>query len=108
MGGRFINDSGASRREGVKARLELERRHCEERSDEAIHSFLPWQDGLLRFARNDGLLWLFRKLNTNAPHSQPSSSAKAGDPVFRGVSDGDEKPQRTGYSAFAEYGLREE
>jgi hypothetical protein len=36
-------------------------------------------------------------------------ASKAGDPVFRGVSDGDEKPQRTGYSAFAEYdGLREE
>src|SRR5438477_10660892 len=32
----------------------LEFRHCEERSDEAIHSFFPWRDGLLRFARNDG------------------------------------------------------
>src|SRR3977135_1839980 len=30
------------------------RRHCEERSDEAIHSFFPRRDGLLRFARNDG------------------------------------------------------
>jgi len=30
------------------------RRHCEERSDEAIHSFFTRQDGLLRFARNDG------------------------------------------------------
>ena len=29
------------------------RRHCEERSDEAIHSFFPPRDGLLRFARND-------------------------------------------------------
>ncbi|HTE92622.1 MAG TPA: hypothetical protein VK678_03850, partial [Bradyrhizobium sp.] len=28
-------------------------RHCER--SEAIHSFLLWQDGLLRFARNDGL-----------------------------------------------------
>ena len=28
-------------------------RHCEERSDEAIHSVLVWQHGLLRFARND-------------------------------------------------------
>src|SRR5260221_14446849 len=37
------------------------------------------------------------------------AASKAGAPVFRGVSDGDEKPQRTGYSAFAEYdGLREE
>src|SRR5258705_5061433 len=32
-----------------------------------------------------------------------SSPAKAGDPVIRGASDGAEKPQRTGYSAFAEY-----
>jgi hypothetical protein len=30
------------------------RRHCEERSDEAIHSFFVRRDGLLRFARNDG------------------------------------------------------
>src|ERR1700710_859442 len=29
-------------------------RHCEERSDEAIHSFFSWRHGLLRFARNDG------------------------------------------------------
>ena len=29
-------------------------RHCEERSDEAIHSFLVRRDGLLRCARNDG------------------------------------------------------
>ena len=28
-------------------------RHCEERSDEAIHSFLALRHGLLRFARND-------------------------------------------------------
>jgi hypothetical protein len=42
-------------------------------------------------------------MNTNAQRSQPSSPAKAGDPVFRGVSDGIEKLRRTGYSAFAEY-----
>src|SRR6202795_2070389 len=30
-------------------------RHCEERSDEAIHSFLLLRYGLLRFARNDEL-----------------------------------------------------
>jgi hypothetical protein len=38
-------------------------RHCEERSDEAIHSFLPLY-GLLRFARNDVskllVFWLFK------------------------------------------------
>src|SRR6266566_5609434 len=28
-------------------------RHCEERSDEAIHSSFTRRDGLLRFARND-------------------------------------------------------
>ena len=36
-------------------------------------------------------------------HAQSSSSAKADDPVFQSVSDGIEKLQRTGYSAFAEY-----
>ena len=30
------------------------RRHCEERGDEAIHSFFPRREGLLRCARNDG------------------------------------------------------
>src|SRR5258706_4220243 len=39
--------------------------------------------------------------DTSAPHSQPSSPAKAGDPVFRGVSDGIAKPRRTGYPACA-------
>jgi hypothetical protein len=29
-------------------------RHCEEHSDEAIHSFFVLCHGLLRFARNDG------------------------------------------------------
>ena len=32
----------------------ISRRHCEERSDEAIHSFFSRRHGLLRFARNDG------------------------------------------------------
>src|SRR5713226_1861599 len=40
-------------------------------------------------------------MNTNAPHSQPSYPAKAGYPVFRGVSDGTGKLWRTGYSAGA-------
>src|SRR6266403_2069705 len=34
--------------------LKLEPRHCEERSDEAIHTFFARRDGLLRCARNDG------------------------------------------------------
>src|SRR6266699_3969471 len=42
-------------------------------------------------------------LNASTPHSQPSSPAKAGDPVFRGANDGIDRSQRTGYSAFAEY-----
>src|SRR6266851_3537964 len=58
LGGRFINASGASRREGVKSRLQFRERasavprHCER--SEAIHSFFTRRDGLLRFARNDG------------------------------------------------------
>ena len=59
-----MQTSGGSRRGNANARLK--RRHCEERSDEAIHSFLPRRDGLLRgachraalcadpLARNDG------------------------------------------------------
>jgi hypothetical protein len=35
------------------------------------------------------------------PHTQPSSPAKAGDPLFRGANDGIDKPQRTGCPAFA-------
>jgi hypothetical protein len=42
-------------------------------------------------------------MNAHVPHSQPSSPAKAGDPVFRYVNDRTEKLRRTGYSAFAEY-----
>jgi hypothetical protein len=40
---------------GIESYLNLEFRHCEERSDEAIHSFFARRDGLLRCARNDGL-----------------------------------------------------
>src|SRR5216684_1719133 len=44
-GGRFMQTSGASRREVAKSYLELQCRHCEERSDEAIHpSFLLLMD----------------------------------------------------------------
>ncbi len=43
----------------------LGHRHCEERSDEAIHSSFARRDGLLRFARNDGsnvlVSWLIEK-----------------------------------------------
>src|SRR5712672_4185147 len=33
-------------------------RHCEERSDKAIHFFFAQRDGLLRCARNDGEAWI--------------------------------------------------
>src|SRR5258708_5516484 len=33
----------------------LHRRHCEEQSDEAIQLSLSRRDGLLRYARNDGV-----------------------------------------------------
>src|SRR5258708_1161785 len=42
---RFLQNSGPSRREIAEVR-----RHCEERSDEAIHSFLTRPYGLLRGA----------------------------------------------------------
>src|ERR1700675_4642952 len=54
-GGRFFNSSGAWRREDAELCSQMEQRHCEERSDEAIHSSFTRKDGLLRFARNDGL-----------------------------------------------------
>src|SRR5712672_3111228 len=88
--------------------LSTPRAHCAARSRSRVCSstslraqrsnpFFTRQDGLLRFARNDVIMRLPR-------HTlRPSSPAKAGDPVFRGVSDGDEKLRHTGYSAFAEY-----
>jgi hypothetical protein len=37
----------------VTQRTDSSHRHCEEQRDEAIHSFFPRMDGLLRCARND-------------------------------------------------------
>src|ERR1700692_3576560 len=55
------------------------KRHCEERSDEAIHSFLTLRDGLLRFARNDG------RDHHHLPLSRcfmgGSSASRAGSPI---------------------------
>jgi hypothetical protein len=80
----------------------LYQRHCER--SEAIHSFFARQDGLLRGACHRARIRATRWLAmTAATHSPLSSHAKAGDPVFRSVNGGIEKPQRTGYSAFAEY-----
>jgi hypothetical protein len=47
--------------------------------------------------------WWARRKRLCPPYNQASSSAKADDPVFRGVSDETARPRRTGYSAFAEY-----
>jgi hypothetical protein len=43
------------------------------------------------------------RIDGHAGALSPSSSAKADDPVFRGVSDGIESSRRTGYPAFAGY-----
>src|SRR6266436_7221864 len=43
----------AMKREARRDRAAVFCRHCEERSDEAIHSFFTWRDALLRFARNE-------------------------------------------------------
>jgi hypothetical protein len=63
-------------------------RHCD---PSGAHSRDP-------VARNDG--------GDDTPYPRPSSPAKAGDPVLRGVSDGIEKPRRTGYPACAGYDNR--
>src|ERR1700733_1953752 len=44
-----------------------------------------------------------RLMNTDSQHFRPSSPPKAGDPVFRVVSEEIEELRRTGYSACAEY-----
>src|SRR5712671_3246251 len=64
---------GACHRERIRATRWLamtERflRHCEERSDEAIHSFL-WH-GLLRCARNDGEAWIASRSLSSGAHSR--------------------------------------
>jgi hypothetical protein len=41
------------RHRAAGSRTHAGQRHCEERSDEAIHPFSRRQDGLLRSARND-------------------------------------------------------
>src|SRR3984893_15453091 len=73
-----MHNSGASRRGDAKPYLGLEQRHCER--SEAIHSFFC-------AASMDCFASLAMTVS-NAPHSQPSSPAKAGDPVFRGANDG--------------------
>src|SRR5215217_3104543 len=47
------SSSAIGRRNGQIGSLQALPRHCEERSDEAIHPSAMPRDGLLRFARND-------------------------------------------------------
>ena len=61
----YANLGRASRREN-----EFLFRHCEERSDEAIQSFVAQKTGLLRFARND------ENGNARSPHPLPASEAR--------------------------------
>jgi hypothetical protein len=49
-GGTLEQNSREMRGEIAKSYVGLEQRHCEERSDEAIHSFFMWRNGLLRGA----------------------------------------------------------
>src|SRR6266700_4141954 len=56
----------------ANACLKLERRRCEERSDEAIHSFFAWRDGLLRCARNDGAArWIASRSLLSGANARP-------------------------------------
>ena len=52
----WAEDSSTARAHGAARSRTCVCRHCEERSDEAIHSFVARQDGLLRFARNDVIM----------------------------------------------------
>src|SRR6195256_5283764 len=72
LGERFINGSGAWRGEVANVCLAVRvfSRHCER--SEAIHSSFTRRDGLLRFARNDGLRAMAQH---GTPHSQSSSPA---------------------------------
>ena len=57
--------------------------------------FLSLRDGLLCFARNDGIIAI------TCVTPQPSSPAKAGDPVFQSRRSEIGRPRRTGCPAFA-------
>src|SRR5262245_21971365 len=76
-------------REDLLCVVRLLRRHCEERSDEAIHASVMPRDGLLRFARNDGGENVpgCLKFETSAQHTLPSSLRTQG-PIRRGRREG--------------------
>ena len=66
--GREINAKPrAPRAARTKSYAELHQRHCEERSDEAIHSFFTPQDGLLRGACHRARIRATRWLAMTAP-----------------------------------------
>jgi putative endonuclease len=67
--------------------MKLPQRHCEERSDEAIHSFFPPWDGLLRCARNDGVNWLRRGKSMKKPCVYIMASKRHGT-LYTGVTSG--------------------
>src|SRR5258707_12205060 len=110
----FCKTSGASRRENAKAHLELERRHCEEQSDEAIHSSFTRRNASRSLssgarsrdplARNDGLKIGCLKIKSEKCDRRRRATL----PVViaqldraiqysTGVSDRTEGPRRTGY-----------
>ena len=76
-GGRF-GTARTLRAARMKSYAKLHQRHCEERSDEAIHSFFTPRDGLLRCARNDGLVWLSERIE-NLRRRQCAPSPLAGE-----------------------------
>src|SRR6266702_4677993 len=60
---------------------DLHSRHCEERSDEAIHLSVMPRYGLLRFARNDDVEALVRQNNTTGKSAKTCREARA--KIFR-------------------------
>jgi hypothetical protein len=118
LGGRFLARLGCSAPRGREVISEIGSAVIASAAKQSILScFLPTTRGIASrslssgahsrdpLARNDGSIVAYKC----ALHPQPSSPAKAGDPVVRGVSDGIERPQRTGCPACAGHdGLCEE
>src|SRR4030081_3776268 len=101
-----MHNSGASRRGIANACLDDIARS--EATKQSTLLFCGANHGLLRGAchraRIRATRWLamtFSVLAVLKFESEPSSSAKADDPVFRNASDEIEKPRRTGYPACA-------
>src|SRR5258707_1086093 len=96
LGGRFINGSGASRGEVANV--------CLRRLFKAIAPHFQSSSPAKEPVKNADLILrsLLRKL-LRMKSEMYFTIAKAGDPVFRGVSYGNASLRGTGYSAFAEY-----